>query len=61
MESSSSSPSSADQINVDKSDVTFFMAEYFHNILFKPLCAHMDSLITQGPICKYDDHNEAVW
>ena len=37
----------------EKDNLTFFMAEHYHNILFKPFCSYMDTLLKQREFCKY--------
>ena len=37
----------------EKDHLTFFMAEYYHNILFKPFCSYMDSLPKKREFCKF--------
>ena len=41
-----------EEILFEEQDITFFMADYFYNILFKPLCLYMDTLLEQGVYCK---------
>ncbi|XP_066929342.1 E3 ubiquitin-protein ligase ubr3-like [Clytia hemisphaerica] len=37
-----------EEVLFEEDGITFFMADYFFNILFKPLCLHMDTLLEHG-------------
>ena len=41
----------------EDNDLTFFMAEYYHNILFKAFCSHMDMLLVQREFCKFTSNS----